>query len=61
MAFSQNEDLISYRQRGFRPGRSCATNLLKFQEEIRKIIDNGVLVNVFYLDFAKAFHKVAPA
>jgi hypothetical protein len=40
------------------PGRSCAKNLLTFQEELTKYIDEGTPVDVFYLDFAKAFDKV---
>jgi hypothetical protein len=51
-------NLISDSQHGFVPGRSCATNLLTFQEEITRCIDENVPVDVFYLDFAKAFDKV---
>jgi hypothetical protein len=54
----QSNNLISDSQHGFIPGRSCTTNLLTFQEEITKSIDNGIPVDVFYLDFAKAFDKV---
>jgi hypothetical protein len=50
--------LISDSQHGFILGRSCSTNLLTFQEEITKCMDDGVPVDVFYLDFAKAFDKV---
>jgi hypothetical protein len=50
--------LISDSQHGFIAGRSCTTNLLTFQEEITKLTDEGILVDVFYLDFAKAFDKV---
>jgi hypothetical protein len=50
--------LISDSQHGFIAGRSCTTNLLTFQEEITKLTDEGIPVNVFYLDFAKAFDKV---
>jgi hypothetical protein len=51
-------NLISDSQHGFVPGRSCATNLLTFQEEITRCIDEALPVDVFYLDFAKAFDKV---
>jgi hypothetical protein len=50
--------LISDSQHGFLAGRSCTTNLLTFQEEITKYLDEGIPVDVFYLDFAKAFDKV---
>jgi hypothetical protein len=50
--------LISDSQHGFVAGRSCTTNLLTFQEEITKYLDDGIPVDVFYLDFAKAFDKV---
>jgi hypothetical protein len=50
--------LISDSQHGFIAGRSCTTNLLTFQEEITKFTDEGVPVDIFYLDFAKAFDQV---
>jgi Reverse transcriptase (RNA-dependent DNA polymerase) len=55
MTFLESNDLISDSQHGFRSGRSCTTNLLTFQEEITLSIDAGVPIDVFYLDFAKAF------
>jgi hypothetical protein len=58
MAHLEQENLIRDSQHGFIPGRSCAMNLLTFQEEITKCLDDGVPVDVFYLDFAKAFDKV---
>jgi hypothetical protein len=58
MTHLQANDLISHSQHGFVPGRSCATNLLTFQEELTKCLDEGIPVDVFYLDFAKAFDKV---
>jgi hypothetical protein len=58
MSHLAKNNLISDSQHGFIPGRSCSTNLLTFQEEITKCLDDGVPVDVFYLDFAKAFDKV---
>jgi hypothetical protein len=58
MTHLEQENLIRDSQHGFIPGRLCATNLLTFQEEITKCLDDGVPVDVFYLDFAKAFDKV---
>src|SRR6218665_1095520 len=40
------------------PYRSCLTNLLDFFEEVYERIDEGKVVDVIYLDFAKAFDKV---
>ncbi|KAK4822392.1 LOW QUALITY PROTEIN: hypothetical protein QYF61_014162 [Mycteria americana] len=39
-------------QHGFRKGRSCLTNLISFYEK-------GKAVDVFYLDFSKAFDTVS--
>jgi hypothetical protein len=58
MAHLQEEKLIKPSQHGFWPGRSCATNLLIFQEALTKAVDNGILADIFYLDFAKPFDKV---
>ena len=43
----------------FLKARSCLTNLLCFFEEIIKWVDEGSPVDVVYLDFQKAFDKVA--
>jgi hypothetical protein len=58
MLHLNQQNLIRDSQHGFIPGRSCATNLLTFQEEVTKCVDEGVPVDIFYLDFAKAFDKV---
>ncbi len=50
--------LIIDSQHGFRQGRSCLTNLLKFLEELSSYIDQGYPLDVIYLDFSKAFNKV---
>ena len=34
------------------------TNLLSFLDRVTEELDNGVSVDVIYLDFAKAFDKV---
>jgi len=39
--------------------KSCLTNILIFIEEITNYIDSGYPVDVIYLDFQKAFDKVA--
>ena len=49
--------LILDSQHGFRPKRSCLSNLLIFLE-VTFYIDKGYPVDVIYLDFSKAFDTV---
>ena len=42
----------------FRTGRSCLTNILVFLDKITEWVDQGEMVDVVFLDFAKAFDKV---
>ena len=50
--------LIRRSQHGFTKGRSCATNLLEFLEKVTLAADEGMAMDVVFLDFAKAFDKV---
>ena len=50
--------LLSDTQHGYRKGRSCATNLLKFLEYVTACLDNKDSVDVLYLNLAKASDKV---
>ena len=50
--------IITNRQHGFMSGRSCLSNLLEFIDTINEMIDNGECVDVFYMDFQKAFDTV---
>ena len=54
-------NLINDSQHGFMKGRSCLTNLLEYLETVTKLLDEGVPVDVIYLDFSKAFDKVPHA
>ena len=56
--FLMKHKLINHSQHGFLKARSCRTNLLCFFEEITKCVDDGSPVDVIYLDFQKAFHKI---
>eukprot|EP00061_Rhincodon_typus_P012719 g38626.t1 len=49
---------ISNRQYGFVRRKSCLTNLIEFFEEMMKMIDEGKVIDVVYMDFSKAFDKV---
>ena len=50
--------IIKATQHGFRKGRSCLTNLLKFLDAATAGFDSGKQLYVAYLDFSKAFDKV---
>uniref|UniRef100_A0A8C5LNF3 Reverse transcriptase domain-containing protein n=1 Tax=Leptobrachium leishanense TaxID=445787 RepID=A0A8C5LNF3_9ANUR len=52
-------NVIGKNQHGFMKHRSCQTNLITFYEEVSRSIDQGVAVDVIYLDFAKAFDTVS--
>lgn len=52
-------NLFSVSQHGFISGKSCITQLLEFLEDVTESIDNGKDVDIIYLDFCKAFDKVA--
>ena len=54
-----NNKLIRNSQHGFVPGRSCVTNLLEYLDKMTELLDQGHNVDIFYLDFAKAFNFVA--
>ena len=60
MAHLLFENLLHDAQHGFRPGRSCATQLLQAVEEWSKMIESGEPIEVLYLDLAKAFNTVPP-
>ena len=49
---------ISKRQHGFMPNRSCLSNLLESSDIINDMLANGSAVDIFYLDFMKAFDTV---
>ena len=51
-------DLISPKQSGFRPGDSCINQLLSINHEILSAFDIGLEVRGLFLDVSKAFDKV---
>ena len=50
--------LLTDCQHGFRPGRSCATQLLCTLEDWTRLMEEGEPVDVAYLDFRRAFDSV---
>ena len=45
-------------QHGFRPGRSCCTQLLGIIDDWSRGLDEGLSTDVIYLDYRKAFDSV---
>ena len=58
MSHLLENSLIQDSQHGFMPGRSCSTNLVEFMDFVTREVDSGNPVDIFYLDFSKAFDKV---
>ena len=56
--FFLENDLISPKQSGFRPGNSCINQLLSINHEILSVVDIGLEVRGLFLDVSKAFDKV---
>ena len=50
--------ILSDRQHGFVPGRSCVTQLLEVLDLWTEALENGISIDAIYLDFAKAFDTV---
>ena len=51
-------NMLKDSQQGFRTGPSCLTNILVFLDKITEWVDQGEVVDVVFLDFAKAFDKM---
>ncbi len=58
MSHLLENSLIQDSQHGFMLGRSCSRNLVEFMDFVTKEVDSGNPVDIFYLDFSKAFNKV---
>ena len=57
----QSNDLLSPHQHGFRPARSCTSQLLEVLDSWTQAIEEGKPVDAIYLDFSKAFDSVPHA
>ena len=58
MAHLEDRQLLSRHQHGFRPGRSCMSQLLEVMDDWTRNIERGDPIDAVYLDFRKAFDSV---
>ena len=56
--YLEENNLYNSSQHGFRPGRSCLSQLLAHIERLISHLQDNENVDVIYLDFSKAFDKV---
>ena len=61
MKYLTNVQLLNDNQHGFRPSRSCVTQLLQLVHEWFQAFEKLGSVDAVFLDFAKAFDKVSHA
>ena len=59
MSFLETHNKITPFQHGFRPGYSCATQLLNVSEYFSTHIELHSDFDCIYLDFARAFDRVS--
>ena len=57
--YLEGNELLSANQFGFRSGRSTEDQLLIFYGNIVKWVDKGLIVDVIFMDFSKAFDRVS--
>ena len=56
--FLENDNVLNPAQHGFRPNRSCISQLLEHYDDVMRNLEEGKICDVIYLDFAKAFDSV---
>ncbi|KAK4816177.1 LOW QUALITY PROTEIN: hypothetical protein QYF61_012467 [Mycteria americana] len=50
--------IIGHSEHGFTEGKSCLTNLILFCDKVTRLVDEGKVVDVVFLDFSKAFDTI---
>ena len=58
MSHLENNKILYDLQHGFRPSRSCETQLISFLQHISQSNNQNIQTDVVIMDFAKAFDKV---
>ena len=58
VSFIESRNLMNPNQHGFRAGHSCLSQLIQHYDRITKLLEEGLNVDVVYVDFAKAFDKL---
>ena len=58
MSYVFNNNIITSLQHGFLPGRPCQSNLLIMLNCLTDAIDRGIVTDIIYKDFAKAFDSI---
>ena len=58
MSHMKTHRLINPSQHGFLRKKSTSTNLVSYVDYLTRNLDNGLPIDVLYLDFSKAFDKV---
>ena len=56
--FMNDNKLFNPSQHGFRSGHSCLSQLLNHYDKVLQLLEQGLNVDVIYLDFSKAFDKL---
>ena len=59
VSFFIDNGILSERQFGFVPGRSCTLQLFVFVEEWSRSIDDWKQIDVIYTDYSRAFDTVS--
>ena len=58
MLMTKCDHLLNDNQHGFRPEKSCLTQLIPFSSSLALALNNSSRIDVVYFDFAKAFDSV---
>jgi len=54
----ESQNILCVQQHGFRPRRSCESQLITTVNNITKALDRGLKTDIIFLDLSKVFDKV---